>query len=410
MENITNPIINNTDVKREKFKTKVNPQIRYTKDNIKNTNIITDNLKLFMLPYTNIIKYIISGFDSYNIIKQQREKNGEFAIKFDDIFELDSNNLILNKLNVDLTTSINQKQNFSLDKLLAYSIYTTTPYWFDKDYTFFLKEFTNQLGKDLRRSDYIINNDTKYTRSFFQTLMVSNKNKIISQNDSKLLNKQNFKQVTETDYSIISNYYFNTIKNLGKNTNIKNFNNIANKICLLSIQNINNFIFTNLLGPWVSSLISPEQAFITQTNVLPSNIVIQKNKITYDIHFTCGLLFTTDMIPDPEIPFGKVDAILSIDLLSNTYKFTTFNIKYNLEKTDINVNNQILNGNQSVTMQNKLSDKFKKINIPNDKLIYGASALGLSGAIVALPFILGGKKNRKTRKFKKKRSNKTYKK
>ena len=81
MENITNPIINNTDVKREKFKTKVNPQIRYTKDNIKNTNIITDNLKLFMLPYTNIIKYIISGFDSYNIIKQQREKNGEFAIK-----------------------------------------------------------------------------------------------------------------------------------------------------------------------------------------------------------------------------------------------------------------------------------------------------------------------------------------
>ena len=77
MENIINTNINNIDVERENLKNKYNiniknnskPQIQNIKEKIKNNNNVTRNdAKKFTLPYTNIIKYIISGFVSYNTI------------------------------------------------------------------------------------------------------------------------------------------------------------------------------------------------------------------------------------------------------------------------------------------------------------------------------------------------------
>jgi hypothetical protein len=80
--------------------------------------------KSFIMPKTQIIDYIFSNYQKYNYIKRQRENNREYPVTFDEIFLFDINS-IPNKLNVNLNTQILQNPEFSLDKLISYSIYTT---------------------------------------------------------------------------------------------------------------------------------------------------------------------------------------------------------------------------------------------------------------------------------------------
>ena len=374
--------------------------------------------KSFIMPQTQIIDYIFSNYQKYNYVKRQRENNREYPVTFDEIFLFDINS-IPNKLNVNLNTQILQNPEFSLDKLISYSIYTTSPYWLNEDIKFFLNEYTNQIGKDLRRGDYIINDDNKYSRNLFQSLMISSDTNmnIIPKNEINEEDLSNYKEIEESDFKIIANYYYNILNKTAASNNITGFNDdINNKICLLSIQNINNFIFTNILGPWLSSLISPEQAFIVSADVLNSNVTINISQISIEIHMKCKLLFSKDGVLDPELPFGDLDAKLFFDLLNNSYKFNSLKISYNLEtnitpsKSNISSNltpnltnapNNTQESSQSSIMQNIGTT----IN-SNPKILYGTAAAGITGALIALPFLLGGKtkKRRKINKVFKKRN------
>jgi len=211
----------------------------------------------FLMPQTDIIDYIYSNYQNYTYIKRQRESNREYPITFDELFLFDYNT-ITNKLNINIDTQINQNPSFSLDKLIAYSIYSTSPYWFDEDIPFFLTQYTNQIGKDLRRGDYIINGDNKYSRSLFQSLMISNDGNvnILPKNEINEIDLSKYNEMEESDFKIIANYFYNTLNTIASSNNVTNFNdNLNNKISLLSIQNINNFIFTNILGPSISTFI-----------------------------------------------------------------------------------------------------------------------------------------------------------
>jgi len=371
--------------------------------------------KKFIMPETEIIKYIFSNYQKYNYIKKQRENSNEYPVTFDELFLFDINN-IPNRLNVNLNIQVQQNTEFSLDKLISYSIYTTSPYWFNEDIKFLLNEYTNQLGKDLRRGDYIINNDNKYSRDLFQSLMISSDSdiNIIPKNEINENDLQNYKEIEESDFKIIANYYYNVLNKTAKSNNVTSFNdNINNKICLLSIQNINNFIFTNILGPWISKLISPEQAFIISANVLNSNIIINISQISIEIHMKCGLLFSKDGVLDPEIPFGDLEAKLFFDLLNNSYKFNLLKIIYNLESNSLITTNQPLTNTNNIQQETSKSSIMQNIGTTinsNPKILYGTAAAGISGALIALPFLLGGKskKIRKINKNIKKRNTKKY--
>lgn len=374
---------------------------------------ITNRGRNFLMPQTDIIDYIFSNFQKYIYIKRQRESNSEYPVTFDEIFLFDTNT-IPNKLNLNINTQIVQNPLFTLDKLIAYSIYTTSPYWFDDDIPFFLTQYTNQIGKDLRRGDYIINGDNKYSRSLFQSLMISNdtNNNILPKDEINEMDLPKYNEMEESDFKIIANYFYDILNATAKTNNVTNFNdNINNKISLLSIQNINNFIFTNILGPWISNMISPEQAFVVGADVLHSDITINLSQISIEINMKCNLLFSKNGILDPEIPFGNLEAKLFFDLSNNSYKFSSIKISYDLRSyletqtqttpTTSDQSQQLSNLRQSASavMQN-IGDTVSS----NPKILYGTAAAGITGALIALPFLLGGKskKHRKNKKHKNK--------
>lgn len=389
------------------------PEIIEDKINNKPETIISSNRgKSFIMPKTDIIDYIYSGYQNYNYVKRQRESNREYPVTFDELFIFNIDN-IPNKLNVNLNTQVLQNPLFSLDKLISYSIYTTSPFWFNEDTNFFLNQYTNQIGKDLRRGDYIINNDNKYSRNLFQSLMISEDSKlnILPKNEINEADISNYKDMEDSDYNIIANYYYDTLNDIATKNNVLSFNNnINNKICLLSIQNINNFIFTNILGPWLSSLISPEQAFIISADILNSDININISQISIEINMKCNLLFSKDGVLDPEIPFGNLEAKLYFDLLNNSYKFNSLKINYNLESnvSKPNIVSSVNQSNTQQTQQTSQSSIMQNIGTTinsNPKILYGTAAAGITGALIALPFLLGGKskKRRNINKKSKKR-------
>lgn len=371
--------------------------------------------KNFLMPQTDIIDYIFSNYQKYTYLKRQRESNREYPVTFDELFLFDINT-IPNKLNLNLNTQIAQNPSFTLDKLIAYSIYTTSPFWFDDDISFFLTQFTNQIGKDLRRGDYIINGDNKYSRSLFQSLMISNDStNILPKDEINEIDLPKFNEMEESDFKIIANYFYDILNKTASSNNVTNFNdNMNNKISLLSIQNINNFIFTNILGPWISNMISPEQAFIVGADVLSSDIVINLSQVSIEINMKCNLLFSNNGILDPEIPFGNLDAKLFFDILNNSYKFNSIKISYNLTsylQTQPQTQAQsIVSSGQTQQLSNlRQSASAVMQNIgdtvsSNPKILYGTAAAGITGALIALPFLLGGKskKNRRNKKNKNK--------
>ncbi len=364
----------------------------------------------FIMPNTDIIKYLFDNYQKYINVKRQRESRSEYPVTFDELFLFDMNS-ITNKLNLNLNTQVLQNPQFSLDKLMAYSIYTTSPYWLEDNINFLLEQYTNQIGKDLRRGDYIINNDNKYNREYFQSLMYNEENKNIKpQNEVDENDSNQYKQIDQSDFKLIANYYYNALKTIANTNNVDSFNdNLNNKLCLLSIQNINNFIFTNILGPWVSSLITPEQAFIVSADVINYNVVINISQISIEIHMKCKLLFSKDGILDPEIPFGDLDAKLFFDILNNTYKFSTLKISYDLAsslspQTQTQTQTQTQAPSQSQSIMQNIGSTINT----NPSILYGTAAAGITGALIALPFLLGGKSKRK-RKFNKNKNKKTKK-
>lgn len=406
-ENITKKMKQKYKYKRS-FQNKnynINKKIRFNGENILEPNS-------FLMPNTKVLQYIFNKYGNYVDYKNymSTSKNDDYVVKMNDLFII-NNNIINNKKKVNINSEFGQNPSFSLDKMLAYSLYTTTPNWFNDTIYYFLKEYTYQIGKDLTRNSYIINGDNKYNASYFQDLVINSDGDIKHKSDE--IDNSDYKPIYETDKRIVSNYYYNTLKNIGKKMNNKLLNDdIINKICVLSIQNIHNFMFTNLIAPWISSFIQPEQAFITGNQIFPSKITIDEKNVTFEINIKCNLLFTKDNIPDPDIPYGNMSAYLFFDLINNTYKLKNLKVNYDLTSSELDniQDNKYIRDKDGNIIQKSKGDIMQNIGnvTSNPYVLYGAAALGLSGAIIALPFLLGGKTKKKYKNIKHKK-NKTHK-
>jgi len=127
----------------------------------------------------------------------------------------------------------------------------------------------------------------------------------------------------------------------------------------------------------------------------------------------CNLLFSKNGILDPEIPFGNLEAKLFFDILNNSYKFSSIKISYNLS-SDTQIQTQPATVSQGQGQSQQLANIRESASAvmqnigdtvsSNPKILYGTAAAGITGALIALPFLLGGKskKYRKNKKYKNK--------
>jgi len=330
----------------------ISANVNYYSKNFKNTKFI---------PKTNIINYMFSGFNQF----MEYNKGHKYALDLDDCFIINNDDIPvgLKQNNINLILKMNPKT--PLDKLITYSFYLKQSYIFEKNNSN-TSDIKYQIGKDIKRSDITIN--------------------------GKLIT-QNYRDI-ENNYNVADLFYQTIINNLYQ-INRKTVNlNIANKIALLSCQNVFNLI-TDLITIKLNDILSPETNSVFRPDKY-SNITINQNEIFMELGFDSQLIISRNCEPmDPEYPCGKLNFILYIDFKNNFYELKKFNLSY-----DINKCGPQINTSDSDSQQESETSFFKK----NFKPKYIIPAALFTGGIIATPFILaalGGNKSKKSKKVKK---------
>lgn len=362
----------------KKKNNQTNPKKKNNQTNTKtkkNTKSIYDfynhynNTKL--LPVSPILNYIKNNFD-YNDPKKN------YDITIDELFDFG------NKMNSDkdvfsLDSIVNGKNNYTLDKLLAYCFYSKTKHAFldnnmkKTTMPYYLEILKYQMGKDIRRDDRTING-VKYGRDLYSD------------------EKKNNYQITDLFYKTLI-YHFNKVdKNIDYNK--------INKICLLSCQNIFNLI-TDLITVKLIHMLSPASNSVYRATK-STNIIISKTTVTMEFVFDSLLIISQGENPiNPEYPCGNLHFTLLVDLNKQIYKFSSFKLNYDINKCGPPNENIVSTSNNGST-----------------KLKYVIPGAAVFGGLIATPFILGllgGKhgqnnKKNKTRKLKKGKNGKNGKK
>ena len=157
-------------------------------------------------------------------------------------------------------------------------------------------------------------------------------------------------------------------------------------------------LITDLIVIKVNEAVSPETCAVFRPSKSIS-ITLTKEMQTVEFNFTSSLIISKDGNPmDPEYPCGEISFIFYVDLLKNTFGFSTFQLSYNIDNCGPTAN--------AANTNNPEEDTSNKINV-NWKYALPA-AIGTAG-VIAAPFLiaaLGGKRKRKIRKTVKKRKNK----
>jgi len=329
-----------------------------------------------LIPITSIINYMFSGFNDYLLYKKKSDDEDLLVMSLDDCFLIIEDS-IQNGLKKKLNLLFKMNPKTTLDKFLAYCYYTTQSSIFKKNINEGLQDLKNQIGKDIRRQDRIINNKS-YPFSFFDK-------------------DDNFKD-TDLLYNLIIGYmklYYNKI-NL----------NLVNKIVLLSSQNIFNFM-SNLILLKLYEIIKQKTIFIfkPQKN---STLIIKTNIMTIEFHFKSQLLISKDDEPiNPEYPCGNLEYSLFIDLLNNKYELKNFILDYDLDKcgNKLTLNEELIN-NETVT-----NDETTKNNKKKSNMKYIIPATIVTTGLITLPFVLPllGGKTKAVKKKNKRKNNKTIK-
>jgi hypothetical protein len=320
------------------------------------------------LPYTNILSYIKNNFNTYYTLKKKLEGEGkQKIISLDDCFDVKNKFKIGERENV-FDFPINGNPDMTLDKLIAYSYYTNSSSMFlNKSKIDFLKLLKFQIGKDVRRQNRTINGK-EYNSSLYSDV-----------------NKTNY-VVTDMFYQTLIDAFYNASMNKQIDYNT------INKIALLSTQNMYNFI-TSLISIKLSEITHPETNSVFRPSKV-ENIIINIEETTMEYVFESSIIMSRDGESiDPEYPCGKLLFKLLFDFKANTFKFTSFNLSYNINKCGSEIENNENTGQGT--------NEHKK-----DSLIkwqYAAPVgLGLAG-LGTIPFILGalgGKTKKKTKKIK----------
>ena len=317
-----------------------------------------------MLPNSPFIEYLFNNykkFANYDIICAGVNTN---PLILQDLFNFKPNdfphNLKKNTININTLHIVSL---MPLDQLISYFIYLTDSTIFYYNYNLFISSIKNQIGKDIRRGVFTINNKTyKY-------------------NTEEYINMKNY-QITDLLYQ-------NIIDHLIKIGNKKIINiNIVNKVSLLCSQNVFNAI-NNLIIVRLNELLNPEIIYLTKVNKY-YDIFISKKEISILISFKCSLLITQDLnTVNVEYPCGNVEFIINFDFRKNTYNLKKFIIDYDINKCGPN------KPSTNDLVEPKINNKYALVTTA------GLTAAGLTTAgILLAPFILGGTKN-KTQKLRK---------
>ena len=325
--------------------------VNYYENHFKNTKLI---------PYTYIIKNIYDNFD-----RNIKDKN----ITIKDIFSFDRK--IQNNISI---ANISNKPEFGLDKLLGYIYYyKSSSFFYDENkkekrsLSFVIKELKNQIGKDMKRLNFDINN------------MNINRERISSETNES---------ATDILYThLIDAFTFQ------KNNNINL--NIINKLSLLTSQNILNFI-TDLLEDLI------QNQFNTRHNIYKPNININISINENDTKI--NIIYKGRFVDDNTDIYGDLKFNIEFDIKNETFQFESLLInlnKNNIQETTHDTNDENINHSNI---------NAKTVGIP----------LTITSALVTTPImlaLLGGKKKKtkkkyikKKRKSRKKKMNKSRKK
>ena len=335
-----------------------------------------------LLPMTNIINYINDNFNQFVIDKERRQNERKHEVDFDDFFIIDD---ILEKKEkkADINIIIKQNPNMSLKKLLAYTLYLKTFSWFETG-RMNISSFKSQIGKDVSRL----------------SLKINNEDYIVKHPPTGTLNYYK----TADDFNI-------KIMNILSTFSVIDFD-LVNKIGILMCQNLFNFI-TQTISLMTMKKFQPEISVETgATKDILLNLT--KNEQSMIINFKSLLSISYNGDLDIRFTCGELEFTLLIDLKRNTYKFTKFILKYDIEKCNPESNNRPVSNNQPVS--NNEDNVANEENQGSSFLKYAIPA-GLGVGIIATPYLLGalGGKNKKLKAKKlktkrRKRKNKTRKK
>ena len=370
--------------KNPKNKTKKKPPAKET-----NLTFYNKFKGTHLIPTTNIIQYIKDNYNQFVDVKKAADEKQKNVLYMDDCFNFEDklNNGKEKKFAIDTTAESNP--NMSLNKLIAYSFYLKMKYIFaTQNGTLttmdnFLEQIKYQIGKDVKRDVRTIN-DIPYPPEYF------------SKPEDKDEEVPDYYSIADTFYQLVIDYY---IKN-----NLKVNYNAVNIIGLFSCQNLYNLL-TDLVIIKLNDMLKPEMSNIMHTkkkciiNITPtvqtlklefeSDVVISQNGGAYDLEYPCG----------------KLHFIFMVDLITNTYKFSQFEISYDLNKCGPQENDAA--ENDAVENNGNNNRKIKiaaAVSIP-----LAVSVVG----VATMPFILGalgGKKDKKKDKTKGKRKRKRKKK
>jgi hypothetical protein len=344
-----------------------------------------------LIPITHIIKYIKDNYNEYVPVRKVADEKGKNVLYMDDCFNFGDklNNGKMKKFSID--TSVESNPNMPLNKLIAYSFYLKMKYIFvTQDGTLttmddFIEQIKYQIGKDVKRDNRTIN-DIPYPPGYFA-------NQESDENDI------NYFSIADTFYQLVIDYY---IKN-----NLKVNYNAVNIVALFSCQNLYNLL-TDLVIIKVNDMVKPEFSNIMHTK---KNCIIN---ITPTVQ-TLQLEFQSDVVIsqnggefDLEYPCGKLHFIFMVDLITNTYRFSQFEISYDLDKCGPGKNNAEENnaGENNAGENNGNGNNHRRAKIA--AAISVPVAVSVVG-VATMPYILGalGGKNKNKNKKKKVKKNKT---
>ena len=229
------------------------------------------------LPLTNFIQYLKDNYPAYATVKEAADTNNKNVLYLDDCFKFNREIPIGDK-KINVNTTATQKNNFSLDKLIAYSLYMLTKYLFvdDKGKPTSMKKMFEllkyQIGKDIKRTDIMLNGK-EYPSTYFH------------KNDDYYKTADQYCQLLVDKYS----KFDNTI----------NYDNI-NKILCLTCQNMFNLI-TDLIVIKVNNAVSPETCAVFRPSKSIS-ITLTKEVQTAEFNFKSSLIISA--ISKPSLHHG----------------------------------------------------------------------------------------------------------
>jgi hypothetical protein len=318
---------------------------------------LTNYVNTALLPYTSIIQYINTHYQEYLAA-------GEKVNKFGFYFDV-KDDFISQKTSEKLDQMISKNPSMTLDKLLAYALYSKSNSFFKEKGTLKIEDLKNQIGKDSTRIEILVNGDSYQYPSAEENEFTSNDEK--------------------ADYFIVT--LLDYLSKFGKNINY----NLLNQIGIACCQNLFN-LMVDQLTVTIMKAIHPETcAFLNGKKhiELLFNDRYQKAKL----FFSSNIIISYQELLDPEYTCGQLEFILVLDFTQNTYVFEKFVLNYEIEKC-----NPVFLEQQQLQEQQK-EDKKNKYSFLKKHLMKHA-AISVATAIITTPFALGaigGNKNTKKR-------------